>query len=64
MSMGSYWPIECKCKCELFTCVAGQGLAGTGFCFRWGAWWMQCCPAFEDEEEFMDKWQRESEGRL
>jgi len=25
---------------------------------------MQCCPAFEDEEEFMDKWQRESEGRL
>ncbi len=49
---GSYQPIESKAHCEMFYCYAGLGLAGMGYCFANGAWWMQCCPEFMDDKEF------------
>ena len=35
--------------CSYLTCAHGMGLAGGGRCP--GAWWMQCCPEYEEYEE-------------
>jgi len=53
MSGGSYWPEQCKLKCDWLSCYAGLGMVGHGFCFAYGAFWMPCCPEFRDEAEFL-----------
>ena len=58
----SYSPEECKRKCEWFTCAAGMGLAGQGRCFLSGAWWMQCCPEYQDEDDFLAEWKQREEA--
>jgi len=50
-----YQPISCRIKCEFLDCVAGMGLAGSGTCFNGGAWWMQCCPEYKNENEFLNE---------
>jgi hypothetical protein len=32
-----------------------MGLAGSGTCFNGGAWWMQCCPEYKNENEFLNE---------
>ena len=46
---GTYSPESSTRKCEWLTCCAGSGLAGRGWCFASGAWWMPCCPAYQEE---------------
>ena len=52
---GSYSPIKSKRKCEWLTCYAGLGLVGSGFCFAFGAWWMQCCPTYKNEDKYLNE---------
>ena len=56
---GTYSPEESSRKCEWLTCYAGSGLAGRGWCFASGAWWMQCCSSYKDKEEFLKEWKEE-----
>ena len=42
-----------RIRCNFIDCLAGMGLAGSGRCFLNGAWWMECCGNFIDEEPFL-----------
>ena len=53
----TYWPEESKPRCEWLFCIAGMGLAGRGSCDNHGAWWMQCCPEYENEDDAIERWQ-------
>ncbi len=57
MCGGSYQPINCRLRCAWIDCYAGLGLAGSGFCFAYGAWWMFCCPEFKDEDDYLEEMQ-------
>jgi len=55
MSHGSYIGIDNNIRCDFFDCIAGLGLAGSGFCWLWGIPWHHSCPRFESNEE----WEKE-----
>uniref|UniRef100_A0A6H1Z9Z3 Uncharacterized protein n=1 Tax=viral metagenome TaxID=1070528 RepID=A0A6H1Z9Z3_9ZZZZ len=59
MAEDTYWPVEGKLKCEWLDCYAGLGVAGRGFCFAGGAWWMQCCPEYQQDDEFLGQSEEE-----
>lgn len=50
----SYQPIDSKLKCDFLDCAWGMGLAGRGVCTADGAWWMQCCPEWQDNDEYIN----------
>jgi len=49
-------PDNSKIKCEFLDCFAGMGQAGRGWCT--GAWWMQCCPQYEQEDKVLKDWEK------
>lgn len=55
---GTYMSEESKIKCDFINCFAGMGLAGGGRCFAYGAWWMNDCPNFKDEDEWLLEWKK------
>ncbi len=57
-NLGILLPINHHPNCDWFNCAAGGGLAGNGRCIFAGAWWMNDCPAFVDDEEWWEEQER------
>lgn len=63
MNKDTYMPIEGKIRCDFLHCYAGLGLAGRGFCFASGGWWLKDCPQFKDEDEWIAEREAAYEAR-